>query len=428
MQVSTKLFNNQQVRQFGKLNEDIQHKQEKIASGKAILRASDNPVAAAELSAAKEQKDLLSRFEENAYKAQLRLQSGDSAVQEAMSVMTRITELATQARNPVYDGFSRRAILTEVQALRETMVDLANTRDAYGQSLFSGFNTSEESFVRQPDGSVTYNGDRGVHQVQVSENVNIATGLDGETVFGRIDTVNGRRSVFEIIDSVIASIDPLREQDEFATAPGRAELSFSLPRQNQDWSFRLTGNLGTAQINATLSEGNEQNFVDAVNARSDETGIRAELDEFTGKVRLIDPSSAEIKMDQIEIEGQDMAVRENLYYVEFRTIDEDNVPIGIERILTDSDQLLGRGIENLKNSLDHMALQQASIGAQMSKADIQTDVLASRKLAVTKDVSKLGDADLAALVTELQQQITNRDAAQQAFAKIGQQSLFDFIR
>ena len=41
-----------------------------------------------------------------------------------MSVMTRITELATQARNPVYDGFSRRAILTEVQALRETMVDL----------------------------------------------------------------------------------------------------------------------------------------------------------------------------------------------------------------------------------------------------------------------------------------------------------------
>lgn len=428
MQVSTKLFNNQQVRQFGKLNEDIQHKQEKIASGKAILRASDNPVAAAELSAAREQKELLARFEENSYKAQLRLQSGDTAVQEAMSVMTRITELATQARNPVYDGFSRRAILTEVQALRETMVDLANTRDAYGQSLFSGFNTSEDSFVREADGSVTYNGDRGVHQVQVSENVNIATGLDGETVFGRVDTVNGRKSVFEIIDSVIASIDPLREQDEFATAPGRAELTFSLPRQNQDWSFRLTGSLGTVNIDTTLSEGNEQNFVDSVNARTDETGIRAELDEFTGKVRLIDPSSAEIKMDQIEIEGQDMAVRENLYYIEFRTIDEDNVPIGVERILTDTDQLLGRGIENLKSSLDHMALQQATIGAQMSKADIQSDVLASRKLAVTKDISKMGDADLAALVTELQQQITNRDAAQQAFAKIGQQSLFDFIR
>ena len=34
MQVSTKLFNDQQIRQFGKLTADIQEKQEKIASGK----------------------------------------------------------------------------------------------------------------------------------------------------------------------------------------------------------------------------------------------------------------------------------------------------------------------------------------------------------------------------------------------------------
>ena len=67
MQVSTKLFNDQQIRQFGKLTADIQEKQEKIASGKAILRASDDPVTAVELSAAREQEQLLSRFEDNAY-------------------------------------------------------------------------------------------------------------------------------------------------------------------------------------------------------------------------------------------------------------------------------------------------------------------------------------------------------------------------
>ena len=112
LQVSTKLFNDQQVRQFGKLTEDIQQKQEKISSGKAILRASDDPVVAANLSAAKEQEQLLNRFEENAYKAQLRLDASDKTINEAMSVMTRIAELATQARSPVFDGFSRKAILT----------------------------------------------------------------------------------------------------------------------------------------------------------------------------------------------------------------------------------------------------------------------------------------------------------------------------
>ena len=106
MQVSTKLFNDQQIRQFGKLTADIQEKQEKIASGKAILKASDDPVTAAELSAAREQEQLLSRFEDNAYKAQLRLSAGDKTLQETISVMTRISELATQARSPAYDGFS----------------------------------------------------------------------------------------------------------------------------------------------------------------------------------------------------------------------------------------------------------------------------------------------------------------------------------
>ena len=100
MQVSTKLFNDQQIRQFGKLTADIQEKQEKIASGKAILKASDDPVTAAKLSAAREQEQMLTRFEDNAYKAQNRLNSGDKTLQETISVMTRISELATQARSP----------------------------------------------------------------------------------------------------------------------------------------------------------------------------------------------------------------------------------------------------------------------------------------------------------------------------------------
>ena len=428
MQVSTRLFNNQQVTQFGRLNEDIQKKQEQIASGKAILRASDDPVSAANLSAAKEQKELLTRFENNIYKAQSRLEASDKTLQESVAVLTRITELATQARNPVYDGFSRRAILTEVEALRETVVDLANTKDAFGHSLFSGFNTTEEAYIREPDGSVTYNGDRGIHTVQISESVNLSTGLDGESAFGRIETANGRRSVFEIIDSVIASIDPLRDLNEFGTAEGQAMLDFSLPRQNQDWQFRLTGSLGTVTVNATLSEGNEQAVVDAINEYADETGITASLDSVTGKVKLVDPSSGEIKLDQIQIEGMEMAERDNPYHVGFVALDSNDKPIGVERMLTDIDQLMGRGIENLKNSIDHLAIQQSVIGAQLSKADVQQNVLDSRKLAVTQDISKMGDADLASLVTELQQQLTNRDAAQQAFAKIGQQSLFDFIR
>ena len=83
------------------------------------------------------------------------------------------------------------------------MIDLANTRDAYGQSLFSGFKTDADAFVRNLDGTVSYNGDRGIHTVQVSENVNVSTAVDGESVFGRVQTAGGPKSVFEVVEGLM---------------------------------------------------------------------------------------------------------------------------------------------------------------------------------------------------------------------------------
>ena len=428
MQVSTKLFNQQQIRQFSKLTADIQEKQEKISSGRAILNASDDPVAAVNLSAANEQKILLERFEENVYLAQNRLEAGDKVLQESISVMTRITELATQARNPTYDAFSRRAILTEITELREVLVDLANTQDARGQSLFAGFSNEKIAFVEGPDGKIHYNGDRGTHTVQISESMNIPTSLDGITVFGRVETANGRRDIFEIVDSVAASINPLRDLDERASASAKASVSFTIPRQNQKWELDLAGSLGQVRISAVLSEGNEQKFADAVNAQSDLTGVIASFDQLTGRTILTDIEAGEIEIKNLEIEGQELSNYAGQYHLIFNSVDENQQEVGEPRVLSDLDQLLGRGISNLKSAMDHLSIQQAVFGAQMSKAEVQRGALATRKLAVTQDISKLGDADLAKLVTDLQAQLTNRDAAQQAFAKMGQQSLFDYLR
>ena len=49
MQVSTKLFNQQSVNQFGKLTSEIQDLQAKVSTGKSILKSSDDPVAAAKV-------------------------------------------------------------------------------------------------------------------------------------------------------------------------------------------------------------------------------------------------------------------------------------------------------------------------------------------------------------------------------------------
>ena len=133
MRVSTKLFNAQQVRGFQDIRSDMQGIQEKIASGKNINRASDDPVGAVNLSVAKEQKEIISQFLRNTTVANTRLDLSDKTLDELTTVLTRMTELTATAGNGIYDGFGHQAILNEMKQLSEVAISLANTSDSLGR-------------------------------------------------------------------------------------------------------------------------------------------------------------------------------------------------------------------------------------------------------------------------------------------------------
>jgi len=207
MQVSTKLFNEQSVSRFSTLSGDIQSIQSRIATGKNILKASDDPVAAVNISAAKEQKSLLERFEGNIDRGLIRLSSSEVAITEMQSVMTRIYELSIQAKNDTNTAADRRAIKAEVVQLRELMVNLANTKDSNGASLFSGFKTQVDPFVADQDGRITYQGDQGSHTLPVSETMRLSTGINGVDAFMRVKTNDGYVSLFSILDTLIQEME-----------------------------------------------------------------------------------------------------------------------------------------------------------------------------------------------------------------------------
>ena len=301
MQISTKLYNEMAVNQFNTITGEIQDTQARIATGKNLLRASDDPTAAANIAFAKDQKVMLERFDVNIDHAQSRLTLTESTLGEAINLLTRIYELSIQARNDTYNALDRKAIGAEVGQLKETLLGFANTRDERGDFLFSGYRVRTMPFALNDEGGVAYQGDRGVHAVQVSESMKMNTGIDGAEAFMRVRDDGGQAvSVFDILTSV------------------EAEL-----------------NAGVINDSA----------IDRVNA-----------------------------------------------------------------------------------ALSHMSVQRTALGAQINKGDVQKTAIAQRMMLMDENISRMEDADLARLVTELQAKIVNRDAAQQAFIKIGQQSLFDYIR
>ena len=135
MQVSTKLMNQQQVGQFGKLNANIADIQERISTGKKILRASDDPVAAVSLSVSKEQSLLLSQFQRNVDAAETNLNMTDQTLQESVNVLVRFAELTTMARNGALNAEGHMAIAIEIKQLKEVVVGLANQTDENGAGM-----------------------------------------------------------------------------------------------------------------------------------------------------------------------------------------------------------------------------------------------------------------------------------------------------
>jgi flagellar hook-associated protein 3 FlgL len=93
-----------------------------------------------------------------------------------------------------------------------------------------------------------------------------------------------------------------------------------------------------------------------------------------------------------------------------------------------SDQTRAAAIDRVQAATDHLIDQRTRLGALSANAARQAEVIDNRKLSMEKAVSGLEDLDLADALTRLQQALLTRDAAQQTYARITQQSLFDFLR
>ena len=161
---------------------------------------------------------------------------------------------------------------------------------------------------------------------------------------------------------------------------------------------------------------------------TDKTGIIASYDDTTKKITLTEKFAGSMTISNLEIEGVNSASREPEFYFQLESIDGEGNKIGYPRQIVDKDQVMSTSVGDIKKSINHISNQLAFIGAQTRKTDQQLIFLGERLTIVTGEVSEIGDADLTKLVTDLQATIVNRDAAQAAFVKIGQQSLFDFLR
>ena len=426
MQISSKLFNQQQVNQFSDINSELQKLQGKISSGKNILVASDDPVKSVELSGMKVVKEQIDQYIKNVDTSDSRMKNIDANLENLTSLMVRANELMIQASSDVLGASDREAIAIEMDQLKEEAFGLANQQDASGVFLFSGYKSKVQPFMKDISGKINYQGDRGVTSLAVSESMVVETNIDGGSLFENIKVGSNKPiSMFTMFENMSNSIRSAAQAVYALEAPTSAEIEIT-NNNFGTWSFDITGNDGTASISSEQIGDDPIDIITKIN--SADIGITASFSDDGQKIKLVSDQEGLIKIENLEIEGIENAQKSPTSFITLNVTDSAGNYIGRSQTLYDSNQLTSSQLNNISETQVHIANFRGKVGARLNLLERQRDTLTERDMAIQKDMSRIGDADLAKLVTEMQSMMTSLQASQQAFVKISNLNLFEFIR
>lgn len=186
---SIQAFNNG-VSGLGRNYSNVIRTQEQIASGNRILTPADDPVASVRLLQLEQQQAILGQYKENLTAAKNSLTQEETTITSVINVLQRVRELAVQAGGGALSGEDRKSIAKELSEREGELLNLMNSRNARGEYLFSGFLGKTEPFLRNPDGTFSYQGDEGQRSLQVAGSSNVAINDNGKRLFEDVSNAN----------------------------------------------------------------------------------------------------------------------------------------------------------------------------------------------------------------------------------------------
>lgn len=382
---------------LGQAQQRIAETQNQIATGKRVNLPSDDPFAAARIGELDASLAKLDQYRANGTYAMTRLGLAEEAFVGVIDNLQRVRELALQANNATLGNADRAAVAEELRQRREAVFALANATDANGRFLFSGYSETTQPFASSA-GTVTYNGDSGQRQLQVSDQRRVAVNDSGSELFQRV--VNGNSSFVLGADTANTGTGTLGRgtlSDPAAWVPDSYDIDFLTPT---DYEVRDSG--GGLVATGTYSDGDTVSFLGIDIGL---TGTPSAGDRF-----MVAPSTS-----------QDVfATLQNLIAALEQPVSDE-----AGRALLHSQ--VAQQIVDIDQAVDHFIDARATVGARVRAVEEEAALIDGFSYQLTDSLSKLRDLDYAEALSLLSQQLLGLEAAQQTFARTQNLSLFRFL-
>ncbi len=254
-------------------------REQDLATGRVVTKASDDPGASARLMRHDTRLKRIEQYRRNTDNAMLWVNTADAALQAASNNLGRAKTLAVQAGNELLGQVERDALAADIRAVGGELLAVANTT-ASGRAVFAGTANTNQAF----DAAGLYLGDSGVVVRAIDTDETVDVGYDGEQVFGTSNPgspMNG--SVFEVLEALAAAV----ETGDIAT------VRTGITAVND-----ATARVGQAQGRV----GAVANQLDAANLRHGDEQLAVET--FVSEIRDTDVADAIIRLRSAEASYQ----------------------------------------------------------------------------------------------------------------------------
>ncbi|RLT92578.1 flagellar hook-associated protein FlgL [Ketobacter sp.] len=383
----------------------VNQTQLQLSKGTRILKPSDDPIGSAVALDLQKQIDNSLQFISNGQTAETKLAVEESALANVTDILQRIRDLTLQGANATMNQTDRQAIIVEIEQRMDELIGLGNSQLASGEYLFSGFKTNVKPFSRDGTGSVTYNGDQGVLNVNVNTSVRVESGNSGDEVFFDIKTGNGS-FVTEGDSSNLGTgvISAAVLEDPTVYVGDQYSVDFSLSGSGA-LQYQITGaNTGPVYA-APLPLFDEDASISFNGINFSISGFPQAGDSFS-----IEPS-----------------FRQSVFATVNQVVSALKIPNNTATLQATFQNALNVGLQNLDQAMNHIDEVRASVGSRLNVIESEAEINESLKVEAQSALSVVKDLDYAEAITELNKRTLALQAAQQSFVQVQNLSLFEFI-
>ena len=420
MTIGTTRFFGNNSELFSKLNTELQSLQTQAGTGKAELKLANNIEDISKLSAAEEKKSETNQLLSNSKRAQTDLEVMDVAFERLQNLLVRLQELAVESANDTLTPDERERFVGEASMIKSELIDIANQKDNFDNSLFGGVSGAAKPFQQDANGKVNYSGSSLAKEIQVTPGLAVRQNFSGLEVFQKINGLDGDFSVFDVVDDLIDSLKiDLNSGKSSNLFKDSQTTTIKLPNTGPQANISLAIQAGEKTINISQDVfGNDFSAVaSSINSQTALTGLTA---SFNGNNELVLTGDInELKISDFVYTGDAEADPS----IEVINPSDGTTTENIAQKDLQSEVIRSK----ISDAFEHFATKRSEVSAAARRAQSAEVSAQDILLVLEEDISEIKDADLATLLTQLEFLMTQKDAAQATFTRVTSKSLFDFL-